>query len=625
MLSDQHIRNAEYHDMTDIFDDLYAKSLNNKIFTNIVDIIASEDNIVLAYRNIKTNKGSKTSGIDNKTITDINNLMVHDVQKVILSKLNDYKPKPIKRIEIPKSDGKTRPLGIPCIMDRLFQQCIKQVLEPICEAKFYAYSFGFRPNRSVSQAIARTYFLMQKNKLSYCVDIDIKGFFDNIDHDILIRQMWNMGIRDKKLLSVIKAMLKAEIVLPDKSRIIPTKGSPQGGILSPLLANIVLNDLDWWIASQWSDFETKKNYNRERNHNGKMYIDKSNKYSELKRTTNLKEMYIVRYADDFKIFCRNYSDAKKTYEAVVQWLKIRLNLDINENKSGITNLRKNYTEFLGFKIKLKNKSNKWVVQSHISEKSLKRIKTELVDIIKKISKNDSQKTFYELINQYNATVLGIHNFYKIATDISIDLQKLGFEIERIVYNRLNSSYKIEKAGNFETNSIIKKNYENSAQMRFINGRPLIPIAYVKTKSPSSKVQEETPYSVQGRALMNNGTEKGFDVNIIRYLMMEELYESTIQFRDNRISLYCAQHGKCAITGKVLKPEDIHCHHKIPKSLGGTDDYQNLIILDKEIHILVHAKEIETIKKYIGLIKDKKQLKKINDLRRFCGLENIETI
>lgn len=625
MLSDQHIRNVEYHDMTDIFDDLYTKSKNNKIFTNLVDIIASEDNIVLAYRNIKTNKGSKTSGIDNKTITDINNLMVHDVQKIILSKLNDYKPKPVKRIEIPKSDGRTRPLGIPCIADRLFQQCIKQVLEPICEAKFYNYSFGFRPNRSVSQAIARTYFLMQRNKLSYCIDVDIQGFFDNIDHDILIKQMWNMGIRDKKLLSIIKAMLKAEVILPDKSRIIPTKGSPQGGILSPLLANIVLNDLDWWIASQWGEFETKKNYDRERKHNDKIYVDKSNKYTALKRTSNLKEMYIVRYADDFKIFCRNYSDAKKIYEAVVQWLKIRLNLDINENKSGITNLKQNYTEFLGFKIKLKNKANKWVVQSHISDKSLKRVKTELVDIIKRTSKTDSQKTFYELINQYNATVLGVHNFYRIATDISIDLQKLGLEMERIVYNRLGSSYKIEKAGNFETNSIIKKNYENSAQMRFINGRPLIPIAYVKTKPPSSKVQEETPYSVQGRALMNNGTEKGFDVNIIRYLMMEELYDSTIQFRDNRTSLYCAQHGKCAITGKVLKPEDIHCHHKIPKNIGGTDDYQNLIILDKEIHILVHAKEIATIKKHIGLIKDKKQLKKINDLRRFCGLENIETI
>lgn len=625
MLTDQHIKNAEYHDMTAIFDKLYENSKSGKIFKRLTDLISSENNIILAYRNIKNNKGSKTAGIDNKTIEDISNLSVQELQKIIQSKINNYKPKPIKRIEIPKNDGKTRPLGIPCIMDRLFQQCIKQVLEPICEAKFYSYSYGFRPNRSVSQAIARVYFLMQKNKLSYCVDIDIKGFFDNIDHEILIKQMWNLGIRDKKLLSIIKVMLKAEIVLPDKSRIIPTKGSPQGGILSPLLANIVLNDLDWWIASQWSEFETKKNYEREREHNGKKYIDKSNKYSELKRTSNLKEMYIVRYADDFKIFCRNYSDAKRVYEAVIQWLKIRLNLEVNEEKSGITNLKQKYTEYLGFKIKLKKKSNNWVVQSHVSEKSLERIKLELVDIIKKISKANSQKTFYELINQYNATVLGVHNFYKIATDISIDFQQLGLEIERTVYNRLGRSYKIERTGNFETNSIVKTNYDKSAQMRFINGRPLIPIAYIRTKPPSSKVQEETPYSVLGRSLMNNGTEKGFNVNIVRYLMMEELYDSTIQFRDNRISLYCAQRGKCAITGKILNIGDIHCHHKIPKEFGGTDEYKNLIILDKDIHILLHAKEVETIKKYISLIKDTKQLNKLNKLRRLCGLENIETI
>lgn len=379
MLTDTHIRNAEYHEMTAVFDSLYERSKQNDTFEKLTDLIVSEDNIILAYRNMKTNKGSKASGIDNKTIADISSMSVQQVRNVIISKMNDYKPKPIKRIEIPKSDGRTRPLGIPCIMDRLFQQCIKQVLEPICEAKFYNYSFGFRPNRSVSQAIARTYFLMQKNKLSYCVDIDIKGFFDNIDHNILIKQLWNMGVKDKKLLSVIKAMLKAKVVLPDKSRVTPTKGSPQGGILSPLLANVVLNDLDWWIATQWSEFETKKDYNRERKHNNKIYIDKSNKYAELRRTSNLKEMYIVRYADDFKIFCRNYSDAKKIYNAVIQWLDIRLNLEVSKDKSGITNLRQNYTDFLGFKIKLKHKSDKWVVQSHISDKSKDRIKKELVD------------------------------------------------------------------------------------------------------------------------------------------------------------------------------------------------------------------------------------------------------
>ena len=108
-------------------------------------------------------------------------------------------------------------------------------------------------------------------------------------------------------------------------------------------------------------------------------------------------------------------------------------------------------------------------------------------------------------------------------------------------------------------------------------------------------------------------------------MLQELYDSTIEYKDNRISLYCAQNGKCAITGKILNINDIHCHHKIPKKDGGTDEYTNLIILDKDIHILVHAKDIETIQKYISLIKNDKQLNKINNLRRLCGLTNIETI
>lgn len=625
MLGDQHIRNAEYHEMTEILDSLYSKSKNGEHFKNLTSIIASEDNIILAYRNIKTNKGSKTPGVDNKTIDDISNMTVQQVQNIIISKINDYKPKPVKRKEIPKHSGKTRPLGIPCIIDRLFQQCIKQVLEPICEAKFYNYSFGFRPNRSVSQAIARTYFLMQKNKLPYCVDIDIKGFFDNIDHATLIKQIWNMGIQDKKLISIIKAMLKAEIVMPDKTHIIPEKGSPQGGILSPLLANIVLNDLDWWIASQWHEFKTRKNYDRIRIHGSKTYVDKSNKYTELKRASNLKEMYIVRYADDFKILCRNYSDAKKVFEATKQWLKARLKLEISEGKSGITNLKQKYTEYLGFKIKLKEKSGKWVVQSHVNEKSMERIKTELINIINEIKRTSDNKTFYEKLNRYNATVLGIHQFYKVATDISIDFQRLGLEMEKIIYNRLGSRYKITRDGKFETNSIIRKNYEKSSQMRFINGRPIIPIAYIKTQPPSSKVQEETPYSPQGRELLNNEIKKGFDISIVRRMLNEELFDSTVAFRDNRISLYCAQRGRCAITGKVLEYDEMHCHHNIPKEFGGTDEYKNLIIVTQKVHTLIHATSEDTIQKYISVIENQKHLDKINKLRRLCKLNDIEAI
>ena len=130
--------------------------------------------------------------------------------------------------------------------DRIIQQCILQVLEPICEAKFHSHSYGFRPNRAASHAIARTTFLMWNSKCHYVVDIDIKGFFDNVNHGKLLKQMWTMGIRDKNLISIIGRILKSKI----EGIGIPDKGTPQGGIISPLLSNIVLNELDWWLSDQ---------------------------------------------------------------------------------------------------------------------------------------------------------------------------------------------------------------------------------------------------------------------------------------------------------------------------------------------------------------------------------------
>ena len=184
--------------------------------------------------------------------------------------------------------------------------------------------------------------LMNKTKLHYVVDIDIKGFFDNVDHSKLIKQMWSLGIQDKNLICVINKMLKAEI----KGVGVPNKGTPQGGILSPLLANIVLNELDWWVSSQWEAFPTRKNYSKIRTLKlGKAYLDHSNKYRAMKESTKLKRMFIVRYADDFKIFCSSYEDAQKIFIATKQWLSERLHLEVSPDKSKITNLRKNYTDF----------------------------------------------------------------------------------------------------------------------------------------------------------------------------------------------------------------------------------------------------------------------------------------
>ncbi|MGL4452875.1 MAG: reverse transcriptase domain-containing protein, partial [Sarcina sp.] len=242
--------------MQDTFDEIYLNSCNNHKFVNLMDYITSENNILLAYRNIKNNKGSTTVGTDNKNIESLKKLSSDEFVTLIQNKFANYIPKSVRREEIPKQNGKLRPLGIPCIDDRIIQQCIKQILEPICEAQFHKHSYGFRPNRSTSHAIARCMSLMNRAKLHYVVDVDIKGFFDNVNHSKLKKQLWKLGIRDKNLLKIIGKILKSKI----EGIGTPTKGTPQGGIISPLLSNVVLNELDWWVSSQWETFKTNKSY-----------------------------------------------------------------------------------------------------------------------------------------------------------------------------------------------------------------------------------------------------------------------------------------------------------------------------------------------------------------------------
>ena len=205
----QKLRNSEYYDMQEALDELHVKATEGKAFHNLMQIISCENNILLAYRNIKNNNGSMTKGTDRRTIEHYKAWSEEKFIKYFQDKLDNYHPKSVRRVEIPKpgQPDKTRPLGIPCMDDRIIQQCILQVIEPICEAKFHKHSYGFRPNRSTEHAIARTNFLMYKNQLHYVVDIDIKGFFDNVNHGKLLKQMWSLGIRDKSLISIIGRIL----------------------------------------------------------------------------------------------------------------------------------------------------------------------------------------------------------------------------------------------------------------------------------------------------------------------------------------------------------------------------------------------------------------------------------
>lgn len=215
-------------------DFLYAKSGQSISFTGLLEAMCHEVTIVTAVHNIKSNKGSKTAGVDEIKMDSYLQMPKQELIDLIQRKFHKYQPKPARRVYIPKSNGKQRPLGIPSAIDRVVQECMRIVLEPICEAQFYPHSYGFRPYRAQKHAIRDIVNVINAGCRSpdqpvWAVEGDIKGCFDNINHRLLLQKLWRMGIHDKRVLSIIKAMLKAGYI---ESGIYyaTTIGSPQGSI-----------------------------------------------------------------------------------------------------------------------------------------------------------------------------------------------------------------------------------------------------------------------------------------------------------------------------------------------------------------------------------------------------------
>jgi len=524
-LKTQKLRNNEYYGVQQLFDDLYAKSANGQAFHRLMELVESEENILLAYRNIKKNKGSRTRGTNATTLVNIGAMQPTDMVAYIRRRLTDFKPHSVRRIEIPKADGRMRPLGIPTIEDRLIQQCIKQVLEPICEAKFHKHSYGFRPTRSTHHAIARAMFLSNLAGYRFVVDIDIKGFFDNVNHGKLLKQLWTIGIRDKRLLSVLSKMLKAEM----QSEGIPEKGVPQGGMLSPLLSNVVLNELDWWISSQWETFPLLKRYQSRPFHKGNGI---------------LKSVCIVRYADDFRLFCKKRSDADKLFIATKQWLKERLDLEISEEKSRVVNLKKQYSEFLGFKMKLRPKKKQWVIKSNMTDKAFQKCKESIKNQIHRIGKEPNQ---WSVMN-FNAAVLGYHEYYRCATNVYLDFDCIAFDVRKTLLCRT----KNHRSNKGLRSKAFQQYYgEFTGKVFNVCGIALFPVNGVKTVPPMCFPSDVCFYTEDGRAKLHS-LQKAINPAILELLMRNPIMERSAELNDNRISLYVAPRGKCAITGQPLQ-------------------------------------------------------------------------
>jgi len=591
------LRYNEYYEMQSTFDFLYQRSQNNATKgIDLLGIITSKENIMLAYRTIKSNKGSFTAGTDNLTIADFKGINTDTFITEIRSRLINFQPAPVRRVEIPKANGKTRPLGIPTMIDRLIGQMFLQVLTPICEAKFYQHSYGFRENRSTHHALARCHHLINVVQCHYVIDVDIESFFDNVNHAKLLSQLYTIGVKDRRVLAIIGKMLKAEIVGIGT----PSKGTPQGGILSPLLSNVVLNDLDQWIASQWADFPSSHKYTGH------------HKFPGLRKNSELKEMWIVRYADDAKVFTKTHEQAWKIFHAVKGYLENHLKLNISPEKSQVTNIRKRPSEFLGIELRAKKKRNKYLLYSKVSAKSKQRIKEKIREQLKKIQKSPTR----ENVSNYNSYILGIHNYYNIATNVSKDFSLIAYSLLYTRYNRL--SYLAQCGRPKRPPPSYTNHYNTNYRTYKIGNIYLYPIEDIQWKLPFQFKQEISNYTEKGRASFEK-LSPDVTTEIQKLLCRHNKY-ANIEYLDNRISRYSMQNGKCAVTGYPVKADDVHCHHILPIHLGGTDKFNNLIIVHVWIHKLIHATNEQTINQYLQLIKlNKKQLDRLNKYRDKCNL------
>jgi group II intron reverse transcriptase/maturase len=325
-----------------------AKDDPRRRFHSLYDKVTSMRVLQEAWLLVKKNGGR--GGVDGKEFSDYEKVeTVEELLKELQKELAEgiYKPEAVLRVYIPKPDGKERPLGIPTIRDRVVQAAAKLILEPIFEADFKDFSYGFREEKSSHQAMQAVWKWMNFG-YTEVIDADIQGFFDNIPHDKLLLSIARR-VSDGKMMRLIKLFLKAPIREDDNERK-PKKGTPQGGVISPLLANIYLNHLD--------HFWTKKGYI---------------KYAKL-----------VRYADDFVVLCEKNT---KFYLREVKRLTENLGLTLNEKKTHVVDTCQQGFDFLGFTLKRawvyrpKHNSFGWVTGVGISRKALKKARRTVNEIV----------------------------------------------------------------------------------------------------------------------------------------------------------------------------------------------------------------------------------------------------
>lgn len=371
-----------------------------------LEAVLTSENLKAAWRRVRRNGGA--AGVDRKTILDTK-MHLKQHWRATCDKLlaGEYKPAAVREVEIPKANGGTRKLGIPTVQDRLIQQALQQVLSDIFEPTMSNHSYGFRRHRSQHDAVAAAREYVKQGK-TWVADIDLKSFFDQVPHDKLM-QMISQKVKDKRILTLIGGYLRAPIRHKDGTQDKRLKGTPQGGPLSPLLANIYLGPLDQELESRGIAF--------------------------------------VRYADDVALFLSSQRSAERVLESIKAWLKRHLKLEVNEDKSGVG--PSGGSQLLGFRIHETGKIS-------IAPKAINKLK----DRVRELWDARQSKRSVELRAQWCSFIVGWWNYFKYA-DLHRNVRDLSGWIRRHIRKCFWQRWH-NKAGRY-----------NALQRLGINGRGLL--------------------------------------------------------------------------------------------------------------------------------------------------------